>query len=198
MAAAMASKGDSSLVSEKTRYRSESVYGTCRIIGGDGLAISILRRQCYTPEPVTDNTSVIGDAIKHVKELQERLRVLEEENKNSHIESVVTLNKLLLIYKSWSDDGSKAASANNESLPHVDAKILDKNVLIRIQCQKQKSYLLNKLVEIQKLHLFVVNSSVLAIGDSILDITIIARGTVEKKKFKWFEQIVEGVGGVKN
>ncbi|XP_039690312.1 transcription factor bHLH25 [Medicago truncatula] len=163
MAAAMASKGDSSLVSEKTRYRSESVYGTCRIIGGDGL---------------TDNTSVIGDAIKHVKELQERLRVLEEENKNSHIESVVTLNKLLLIYKSWSDDGSKAASANNESLPHVDAKILDKNVLIRIQCQKQKSYLLNKLVEIQKLHLFVVNSSVLAIGDSILDITIIARAHI--------------------
>jgi hypothetical protein len=110
-----------------------------------------------------------------VKELQERLRVLEEQNKNSLIESVVTLNKSQLSYKSWSDYGSKAASSINEDLLHVDAKILDKNVLIRIQCQKQKSFLLNKLVEIQKLHLSVVNSSVLAIGDSILDITIIAR-----------------------
>jgi len=122
-----------------------------------------------------DKTSVIGDAIKHVKELQERLRVLEEQNKNSSIESVVTLNKLQLSYESWSNYGSKAASSSNEDLLHVDAKILDKNVLIRIQCQKQKSFLLNKLVEIQKLHLFVVNSSVLAIGDSIVDITIIAR-----------------------
>jgi len=109
-----------------------------------------------------DKASVIGDAIKHVKELQERLRVLEEENKNSPIES-------------WSDGGSKAASANNEALPNVEAKILGKDVLIRIQCQKKKIFLLNILVEIQKLHLFVVNNSVLAVGDSILDITIIAQ-----------------------
>jgi len=57
----------------------------------------------------------------------------------------------------------------------VEAKIMGKDVLIRIQCQKQKTFLLNILVEIQKLHLFVVNSSVLAVGDSILDITIIAQ-----------------------
>jgi len=57
----------------------------------------------------------------------------------------------------------------------VEAKIMGKDVLIRIQCQKQKTFLLNILVGIQKLHLFVVNSSVLAVGDSILDITIIAQ-----------------------
>jgi len=110
-----------------------------------------------------------------VKELQERLRVLEEQNKNSPIESVVKTNKPQLSYKSWIDDGSKTASANNEALPHVDANFLDKNVLIRIQCQKQRSFLLNILVEIQKLHLFVVNSSVLPFGDSIVDITIVAQ-----------------------
>ncbi|RHN53877.1 putative transcription factor bHLH family [Medicago truncatula] len=130
-----------------------------------------------------DKASVIGDAIKHVKELQERLRVLEEQNKNSPIEFVVTLNKPKLNYESWSDDGSKAASANNETLPHVEAKILGKDVLIRIQCQKQKSFLLNILVEIQQLHLFVVNNNVLAVGDSIHDITIIAQ---VKKNFNLF------------
>lgn len=122
-----------------------------------------------------DKASVLGDAIKYVKELQERLRVLEEQNKNSHVQSVVTVDEPQLSYDSSNSDDSEAASGNNETLPHVEAKVLDKDVLIRIHCQKQKGLLLKILVEIQKLHLFVVNNSVLPFGDSILDITIVAQ-----------------------
>lgn len=123
-----------------------------------------------------DKASVLGDAIKYVKELQERLRVLEEQNKNnSHVQSMVTVDEPQLSSDSSNNDDSEAASGNNETLPHVEAKVLDKDVLIRIHCQKQKGLLLKILVEIQKLHLFVVNNSVLPFGDSILDITIVAQ-----------------------
>ncbi|CAJ2645984.1 unnamed protein product [Trifolium pratense] len=130
-----------------------------------------------------DKASVLGDAVKYVKELQERLKVLEEKNKNSNstspVECVVTMNNgPQLSYDSSSNDESEAeaGSGNNEVLePHVDARILDKDVLIRIHCKKQKGLLLKVLFEIQKLNLFVVNSSVLPFGDSILDITIVAQ-----------------------
>jgi hypothetical protein len=130
-----------------------------------------------------DKASVLGDAVKYVKELQERLRVLEEKNKNSTspVECVVTVNGPQLSYESSSSDESEADQAgsdNNDEVlgPHdVEARILDKDVLIRIHCKKQKGLLLKVLFEIQKLHLFVVNSSVLPFGDSILDITIVAQ-----------------------
>ncbi|CAK8539580.1 unnamed protein product [Lathyrus sativus] len=114
-----------------------------------------------------DKASVLGDAIKYMKELQERLKVLEEQDRNSRVESVVTENKPWVIHESWSDDGS-------ESLSHVDARVLDKDVLIRFLCQKQKGVLIKLLKEIQKLDLCVVNSTVLPFGDSI-NITIVAK-----------------------
>lgn len=115
-----------------------------------------------------DKASVLGDAIKYLKQLQERLKVLEEHNKNGPVvESLVMDNKPGVIHESWSDDGS-------ESVSHVDARVLDKDVLIRILCQKQKGVLVKLLEEIQKLHLFVVTSNVLPFGDSI-NITIVAK-----------------------
>ncbi|KAG5089720.1 hypothetical protein AAZX31_01G184700 [Glycine max] len=121
-----------------------------------------------------DKASVLGDAIKYVKELQERMRMLEEEDKNRDVESVVMVKKQRL---SCCDDGSASHEdeENSERLPRVEARVLEKDVLLRIHCQKQKGLLLNILVEIQNLHLFVVNSSVLPFGDSVLDITIVAQ-----------------------
>lgn len=115
-----------------------------------------------------DKASVLGDAIKYVKELKERLRMLEEEqNKNRDMESVVTLN---------SDDSSGSRDDDGkERLPRVEARVSEKDVLLRIHCQKQKGLLLKILVEIQNLHLLVINSSVLPFGDSILNITIVAQ-----------------------
>ncbi|KAK7406395.1 hypothetical protein VNO78_08019 [Psophocarpus tetragonolobus] len=117
-----------------------------------------------------DKASVLGDCIKYVKELQERLRVLEE-NKNREVESVAMVNKEGVSC----DDGSDSCDEERETLPRVEAIVSEKDVLLRIHCQKQKGLLHKILVEIQSLHLFIVNSSVLPFGDSILDITIVAQ-----------------------
>lgn len=61
-----------------------------------------------------------------------------------------------------------------ESLFKMEARVLEQHILIRIHCQKHKGLLVNIIAVIQSFELFVVNNSVLAFGDSILDITIIA------------------------
>ncbi|GAU50840.1 hypothetical protein TSUD_232170 [Trifolium subterraneum] len=128
-----------------------------------------------------DKASVLGDAINHVKQLQEQVKVLEEKNQKKNIESVVYVEKT----KSCSsdEDVSDNTSSNSEygncchlsrSLPEVEARVSEKNVLIRIHCEKQKGVLMNIIQEIENLHLCVTSSSALQFGTTKLDITIIA------------------------
>ncbi|KAL2348272.1 hypothetical protein Fmac_002272 [Flemingia macrophylla] len=126
-----------------------------------------------------DKATVLGDAIRHVKELQEQVKVLEEQNKRKRVESVVYVNKST--HEDVSDTSSNSGDGNsygpsktNASLPQVEARVSDKHVLIRIHCDKQKGLFMNILKEVENLHLSVTNTSVLLFGTSKLDITIVA------------------------
>ncbi|XP_022752055.1 transcription factor bHLH18-like [Durio zibethinus] len=128
-----------------------------------------------------DKASVLGDAIKYVKQLQERLKVLEEQTKKRTVESVV------FVKKSWlsTDDESSSCEGNSDgqssdaALPEIEVRVSDNDVLIRIHCEKQKGFVAKILSEIENLNLSVVNSSVLPFGNSTLDITIIAQKDAE-------------------
>lgn len=113
-----------------------------------------------------DKVSVLADAIKYVKELKERLGVLEEESQKTKPELIC----------SDEDSSTTCDESNNvnESVFEVEARVSKQEIMIRIQCQKHKGLLVKMMSEIQSLHLFAVNSSVLPFGNSILDITIIA------------------------
>ncbi|KAI4327282.1 hypothetical protein L6164_019762 [Bauhinia variegata] len=117
-----------------------------------------------------DKLSVLGDAIKHVKELQERLTLLEGQTKKRTEESVAFVNK----YPLYSGD-ENLEGVSGKALPEVEARVSEKDVLLRIHCQKQKGLVVKILAELQNLRLFAVNSNVLPFGDSTLDITIIAQ-----------------------
>ncbi|KAI4327283.1 hypothetical protein L6164_019763 [Bauhinia variegata] len=126
-----------------------------------------------------DKASVLGDAIKYVKQLQEHVKLLEEQTKRRSIESVVFVKKSHL---STDEDISDTSSNScndpckwNRSLPEVEARVSENDVLIRIHCAKQKGLLINILREIDNLNLSVINTSVLPFGTSILDITIVAQ-----------------------
>lgn len=69
---------------------------------------------------------------------------------------------------------SVADGTASESLINVEAKVSGKHILIRIQCQNHNGFLVKIVTEIQNYQLFVVNNNVMALGDSIVDITIIA------------------------
>ncbi|GAB4847169.1 hypothetical protein Ancab_026180 [Ancistrocladus abbreviatus] len=124
-----------------------------------------------------DKASVLGDAIKYLKQLQERAKTLEDQAKKRALESVVLVKKSQIsIY----DDDASSSSENSketleEMLPEIEARVSDKNVLIRIHCEKQQGLLVRILSEIEKLHLTVINSSALTFGNYDLVITIVAQ-----------------------
>lgn len=137
-----------------------------------------------------DKASVLGDAINYVKQLQEQVKTLEEQaNKTKSVESVVYVRKCELNSDQFDDfssennfsgggggGGSSSGGAHyEEPLPEIEARSCEKNVLIRIHCEKRKGIVEKTVAEIEKLHLSVVNSSVISFGSSVLDITIIAQ-----------------------
>ncbi|XP_042009684.1 transcription factor bHLH25-like [Salvia splendens] len=123
-----------------------------------------------------DKASVLGDAIKYMKQLQEKVKALEEKAKKATVESVVFVKK----YEVSGGDGTGDRDSSNEAavcepLPEIEARFCDKDVLISIHCEKRKGVLEKIVAEIEKLHLSVVNSSAMTFGDSSLSITIIAQ-----------------------
>jgi hypothetical protein len=132
-----------------------------------------------------DKASILGDAIKYVKELKEQVKVLEEQSKGKSVESVVVVKKLsqLSVDEDVSDTSSNSCDENSDetsktylsSLPEVEARLSGKNVLIRILCEKDKGVMVNVYREIEKLHLSVINACSFSFGSSVLAITIIAQ-----------------------
>ncbi|KAK6945896.1 Myc-type, basic helix-loop-helix (bHLH) domain [Dillenia turbinata] len=123
-----------------------------------------------------DKASVLGDAIKYLKQLQEHVKTLEEQTKMRKMESTVFVKKSQLLF-----DGDKNSPADplDQPLPEIEARFCDKEVLIRIHCVKGKGVMEKIIAEIEKLHLTIVNSSVMTFGSSVLDITIIAQMDTE-------------------
>ncbi|XP_043714300.1 transcription factor bHLH18-like [Telopea speciosissima] len=122
-----------------------------------------------------DKVSVLGDSVRYLKHMQERVKVLEEQAKKKTMESVVVVKRTQISadYDSSSSSGENFSS--DEPLPEIEARVSDKNVLIRIHCEKRKGVLMKTLAEIEKLHLCVVNSSTIPFGETALDITIVAQ-----------------------
>lgn len=119
-----------------------------------------------------DKASVLGEAVKYLKQLQERVRILEEHSAKKTMESVVFVRKTRL---SANDDTSSSDKSSDQPLPEVEARVSDKNVLIRVHCEKSKGCAAKILNEIEKLHLTIVTSSLLPFGNSTVHMTVVAQ-----------------------
>ena len=123
-----------------------------------------------------DKASVLGGAIEYLKQLQEKIKTLEEKTKKKSMESVVFVKKSQLFagIDDFSSDENFSGSFD-EPLPEIEARFCDKSVLIRIHCEKRKGFSEKIISEIEKCHLSVINSNVMTFGSSALDITIVAQ-----------------------
>jgi hypothetical protein len=120
-----------------------------------------------------DKATILEDAIKHMKQLQERVKTLEDQVADKKVESAVFVKRSIL----FDDDGSSSCDDNSDkSLPKIEARVSGKDMLIRIHgdkhCGRSAAAILNLL---EKHHLTVQSSSILPFGNNYLDITIVAQ-----------------------
>jgi hypothetical protein len=122
-----------------------------------------------------DKASVLGEAIRYLKQMEEKVNGLEEEKKRKKsVESVVIVKKSQLSYND-AEDSSSDNTTFDETLPEIEARFCERSVLIRLHCLKSQGVIEKTISEIEKLHLKVINSSALTFGNFTLDITIIAQ-----------------------
>ncbi|KAL2926797.1 Transcription factor bHLH25 [Bienertia sinuspersici] len=126
-----------------------------------------------------DKASVLGDAIKYVKQLQERVAKLEGETKKKTVESAVIVNRS---YVSAEEDEhfisgqtTFSSSSCDSPFPEIEAKFSDNDVLIKIHCENKKGVFEKVISKIEELNLAVSSSSSLAFGGSTLAVTVIAQ-----------------------
>ncbi|KAK7389499.1 hypothetical protein VNO78_24600 [Psophocarpus tetragonolobus] len=126
-----------------------------------------------------DKATILSEAITHVKRLKERVRELEEQRKKTRVESVSFVHQRSHIA---TDEGTISGAIDsdecyrtNEALPTVEARVFNKDVLLRIHCKIQSGILLKILDHLSSLDLSTISNSVMPFGSSTLDISIIAQ-----------------------
>ncbi|KAL2668931.1 hypothetical protein AAZV13_01G158300 [Glycine max] len=117
-----------------------------------------------------DKASVLGDAVKYVKQLQERVQTLEEQAAKRTLGSGVLVKRSII----FADDETSDSHCEH-SLPEVEVRVSGKDVLIRTQCDKHSGHAAMILSELEKLYFIVQSSSFLPFGNSKTDVTIIAQ-----------------------
>lgn len=114
-----------------------------------------------------------------MKQLQEQIRKFKEEKEATReMESIIIVKKSKVFF----DEDQPYLSSSpleheqfDEALPEIEVKVAQKEVLIRIHCEKSKGCMVNILNTIENLQLRTVNSVLLPFGDSTLDITVLAQ-----------------------
>ncbi|XP_015963749.1 transcription factor bHLH18 [Arachis duranensis] len=136
-----------------------------------------------------DKASILGDAIKYVKQLQERVQFLEEEKarKKTMVESGVAVKRCFVFVEDEDNNENEISAAaalldgNCNTLPEIKARVSGKDVLIRIHCHKQECKNSRGAREaailsvLEKHNLTVHTTTSLPFGNDTLDITILAQ-----------------------
>jgi hypothetical protein len=130
-----------------------------------------------------DKASVLGDAIKYLKQLQDKVQDLEAQSAKKTVESAVIVKRSQL--SSNEDDDADNNSSYDENfdnqvsiskgLPEIEAKMSDRTVLIKIHCGKRKGALVKVLAEIEALGLSITSTNVMPFTGSSIDITAMAQ-----------------------
>ncbi|KAL6900801.1 hypothetical protein ACP4OV_005477 [Aristida adscensionis] len=127
-----------------------------------------------------DKASVLDDAIKYVKQLQEHLNDLEKVARRKTVE-VAKLSRSKRfrlssanIDRSSSDDLLEEGEASGRAVvPEIEAWVSESTVLIKIHCENHKGALITALSEVESMGLTIITTSVLPFA-TFLDITLTA------------------------
>ncbi|RZS11028.1 hypothetical protein BHM03_00042305 [Ensete ventricosum] len=116
--------------------------------------------------------------LLYVKELEARVKALEDQNVKRTVESVVLVKKSQP--SAADDDGSSSdesfdAQPSQKPFPEIEAKVSGKTVLVRIHCENRKGVIVKILSEIESINLTVTNTNVMPFLGSSINITVTAQ-----------------------
>ncbi|KAJ4746169.1 basic helix-loop-helix (bHLH) DNA-binding superfamily protein [Rhynchospora pubera] len=131
-----------------------------------------------------DKASVLEDAIKYVKQLQDRVKTLEAQTlpkavPQPDIEKKSQLSPDECNSSTCAESSLHDVPSNKGSLPEIEVRISQQSVLIKIHCDSQKGILGKAMSEIEKLGLIIVTTSVVPFTSSTIDMTITAKANEE-------------------
>ncbi|EPS68274.1 hypothetical protein M569_06497, partial [Genlisea aurea] len=118
-----------------------------------------------------DKSSVLGDAIKYMKFLQEKVKLLEEHATKKSFESVILLKK----NNPTPADGNEFRVSNSpeeRSLPEIEARSHNSQILIKIHCAHHRGILANIIYNVEKLNLRILNTSTTSFARISLHVTL--------------------------
>ncbi|XP_076912292.1 transcription factor bHLH18-like [Bidens hawaiensis] len=133
-----------------------------------------------------DKATVLEDASKHIKHLQNRVKELEEtliSEKNIIHESTTSVSKSKSHggheLEESSFDETNTFPCNAASNHGIKVRKLGSNVLVRIYCEVNSPLALKALNQLERLHLTVMCNSILPISGTAALVTIIAQMSEE-------------------
>ncbi|KAH9618981.1 hypothetical protein KSS87_007563 [Heliosperma pusillum] len=138
-----------------------------------------------------DKTSILGEAIKHMKQLKEKVKTLEEAVAKQNVESMVMVKRSKMVVDndddssctvedSYASGGSSGGDGGDEkisnSLPEIEVKASNKTVLLRVYCEKRKGISAKLLGEVEKHNIIILHSSIMPFGSSgCCNVTIVGQ-----------------------
>ncbi|KAJ3687419.1 hypothetical protein LUZ61_016583 [Rhynchospora tenuis] len=131
-----------------------------------------------------DKASVLGDAIKYLKQLQDKVQDLEVRATKQTVESAVIVKKSNLLYDEDNNDADNKSCSNDsfntqgntlKGLPEIEAKISEQTVLIKIHCENHKGSLVKVLAEIEALGLSITSTNMTPFAGASLHIIALAQ-----------------------
>lgn len=130
-----------------------------------------------------DKASVLEDASKYIKELQDRVKELEgsPSTKRKHVEeSVISVKRSRLSgsddeYYSSNDTNSEESTAPYKTSPEIEVRMSGSSVLVSIKCQNNISSLTKALDHMEKRGLSIISCSSMPFAKTTLLIGITAQ-----------------------
>ncbi|XP_015690638.1 transcription factor bHLH19-like isoform X1 [Oryza brachyantha] len=129
----------------------------------------------------TDKISLLGSTIDYVKQLEEKVKTLEEQHGTRRTAEPTTAfeSKCRITADDDDDDDAgpsgSASGADDAYSPTVEANIHGSTVLLKICCKERRGLLVMVLSELENHGLSIINTSVVPFTDSCLNITITAK-----------------------
>ncbi|KAM0869326.1 hypothetical protein ACQ4PT_040766 [Festuca glaucescens] len=130
-----------------------------------------------------DKATILGDAVKYVRELQDKVKTLEDDDSaaatTTNIRSAVLVNKKkpCLGLAGGDDVGEQSHGGGGDGgLPEIEVRVSDeKSVLVRIHCKNARGLVVRVLAEVEALRLAITHTSVMPFPAATAIITITAK-----------------------